>query len=72
MKLSDVQLEALRRSAVEAALEAGKSIQAYAGKVKEIQHKDSGSTPASKVVSEADYRSQEIILQRLKPSIREF
>lgn len=72
MRLSDTQLEALRRSAAEAALKAGKIIQAYAGKAKEVRHKNSGSTPASKVVSEADLRSQEIILKYLEPSIRKY
>lgn len=66
LKLSIEQLQTLCNAAIQAAQEAGQWIERYdRGSVQRI-FKDAGSSQASQIVTEVDYRSEEIIRQRLK------
>lgn len=59
-------------AAILGALEAGKVIQTLSKRELSKEFKKSGTTEASQIVTEADYRSQEIILRYLSPIIDEY
>ena len=58
--------------AVDAALAAGKVIQAYCGGEVEVFSKKGGDTLASQVVTEVDRKAQDAILELLRPSIDQY
>jgi fructose-1,6-bisphosphatase/inositol monophosphatase family enzyme len=68
--LSD--LRGLSECAVDAALAAGKVIQAYCGGEVEVFSKKGGDTLASQVVTEVDRKAQDAILEVLRPSIDQY
>lgn len=57
---------------MQAVTEAGQYIQSQINQSNEIQGKTGGDTLASQVVTEVDFKAQEIILKYLKPSISEY
>lgn len=72
MKLSDSDLNELLETAVKAALEAGKVIRYYTDKKIDVIEKTGGESKASQVVTEVDFKSQEVILSYLNPTIKQF
>ena len=66
------QLEALCEIAVKAAREAGQMIRERAQSDFEVEHKDSGSHPASQVVTEVDLKAQKIILEHVHPTLGDY
>lgn len=58
--------------AMDAATAAGRCIAGYAGENVTVMQKDGGDTLTSKVVTDADYASQQCILQKLRPSIERY
>lgn len=67
MNLSNNDLLVLSKSAVTAALQAGKIIRRYAQYPVAVQYKKGGISQASQVVTEVDFLSQEVILKILVP-----
>lgn len=65
MKLDAKQLNDVADAACLAARAAGAAIRAYTGGEVAVQHKDSGDSLASQVVTEVDWRSQTVILDSL-------
>ena len=65
-------LRGLTECAVDAALAAGKVIQAYCGGEVEVFSKKGGDTLASQVVTEVDRKAQDAILEVLRPSIDQY
>lgn len=72
MKLSRHALEVLCEIAIKAARQAGQMIQARASTDVTVLEKLAGSSPASQIVTEVDYASQEIILNGLRPTLEEY
>ena len=72
MKLSSTDIDALCKLAIEAAKSAGALISSYQNKSIEVLKKNTGDSYASQVVTEVDFKSQELILNILKPSIHQF
>lgn len=72
MKLSPSDLQSLCFIAIAAARHSGELIQGWVGKSISVQEKETGSSPASRTVTEVDFKSQEIILQYLAPSLAQF
>jgi len=72
MKLSPKDLQALSDTAITAAKEAGAMIQKYAGTDFQVHGKGAGSTPSSQIVTEVDFKSQEIILKHISPTLDKF
>lgn len=72
MNFTDEQLERLTRQAIKAALSAGEVINAQRQSEIEVQHKQSGSSAASQVVTAVDYQAQAAILEILQPSCNEY
>ena len=70
--LSEQELLKLCQSAVEAAKAAGVYIQSQFNRHHEIKEKASGTSLASKVVTEVDVKAQQIILDYLKPTFQQF
>jgi fructose-1,6-bisphosphatase/inositol monophosphatase family enzyme len=70
MKLTTDHLMELAKIAIEAARKAGKHISET--RPIDVQHKASGDTLASQVVTEVDQQAQDIILQTLEPTFAEF
>lgn len=70
MRLSTTDLRQLADLALSAATEAGEMI--ARSRPRETEHKDSGGSLASQVVTEIDRRSEEIILDVLAPSLQRF
>lgn len=70
MKLSASDLEGLAKRAIRAATEAGEMI--AASRPAEIEHKASGDSLASQVVTEIDRRSEDIIVGHLEPTLDRF
>lgn len=70
MKLSSTELTELASLAIDAATAAGEMI--AASRPKQIQHKSSGGSLASQVVTEVDRRSEAIILETLNPTLKRF
>jgi len=66
MNSCKLPLTELCETAVRAALKAGELIASYQGRRVEVLSKDGGDNLASSVVTEVDFRSQEIILETLK------
>jgi 3'-phosphoadenosine 5'-phosphosulfate (PAPS) 3'-phosphatase len=72
MKLAQEQLIKLCETAKEAACEAGQFIQSQFDQDYETKGKVGGDSFASQVVTEVDFKAQEIILNHLNASIQEF
>lgn len=77
MKLNQLQLNELTVLAEDAATRAGEMIESIIESDPRlqqvaIQRKDSGSSPASQVVTEVDLKSERIILEILKPSLQQY
>ena len=70
MKLTGTELTELAALAIDAATAAGDMI--ARSRPKEIEHKSSGGSLASQVVTEVDRRSEAIILDTLKPTFERF
>ena len=70
MQLNSENLRTLADVAIKAAQKAGKLISET--RPTAIQHKESGKNLASQVLTEVDLKSQEIILEILKPTLEEF
>lgn len=70
--LSTQELLKLSKSAIEAAKAAGDYIQSQFNRHYEIKEKASGTSLASKVVTAVDFKAQEIILDRLKPTFQQY
>ena len=70
MKLSGTELTELADLAIDAATAAGEMI--ARSRPKEIEHKSSGGSLASQVVTEVDRRSEAIILETLNPTLKRF
>lgn len=68
MNLNKSDLLALGDIAIEAAKQAGVMIQHYAGREFATNDKVSGSSPASRIVTEVDLKSQEMILEYIQPT----
>ena len=72
MKLSLIDINTLCNLAIEAAKTAGALISSYQNKPVKVLKKNTGASYASQVVTEVDFKSQELILKILKPSIHQF
>lgn len=72
MKLSSDDIDALCKLAIEAAMSAGKLINSYLNRHVKTLKKKTGSSHAAQIVTEVDFKSQELILEILKPSIKQF
>lgn len=72
MNLNKTDLLALCDIAIEAAKQAGMMIQQYAGREYSINDKFSGSSPASQIVTEIDWKSQDIILKHIQPTCESY
>jgi 3'(2'), 5'-bisphosphate nucleotidase/myo-inositol-1(or 4)-monophosphatase len=70
MKLTNENLENLTAIAIRAARKAGKHISET--RPLQVQHKPSGDSLASQVLTEVDGQSQEMVLEILKPTFTEF
>lgn len=70
MKLFSTELTELAHLAIDAATSAGEMI--ARSRPKQIQHKSSGGSLASQVVTEVDRRSEAIILETLTPTLQRF
>ncbi|GGZ93684.1 3'(2'),5'-bisphosphate nucleotidase CysQ family protein [Algibacter mikhailovii] len=72
MILNTHDLETLCRLAIKAAKSAGALIRDYSQKSIRVHNKNAGSTKASQIVTEVDFKSQELILNLLQPSITRY
>ena len=72
MKLSSNDIATLCKLAIVAAKCAGELISNYKYKTVKILKKDTGSSAASQIVTEVDFKSQALILKILKPSIKAY
>lgn len=72
MLLGEKDLYILLSHATSAAQEAGSVLNAYSREHLEVRHKENAASLAGAVVTEADYRSQEIILNSLEPTLADF
>lgn len=72
MVLEKKDLQNICDSMIEAAVQAGKYICANQNKHFEVRKKDGVDSLASQVVTEVDLKSQEMILERLLPSVHQF
>ena len=77
MKLTQLQLMELTRLAEKAATQAGAMIESIIENDPRLQQvsikqKQSGSSPASQVVTEVDLKSEKIILDILEPSLQQY
>ena len=70
MRLTGTELTELANLAIDAATAAGEMI--ARSRPKEIEHKSSGGSLASQVVTEVDRRSEAIILEMLAPTLKQF
>ncbi len=70
MHLNSTQLSELAQVAIAAATTAGKYISET--RPEQVKHKGSGKNLASQVLTEVDLKSQEIILEILKPTLEKF
>jgi 3'-phosphoadenosine 5'-phosphosulfate (PAPS) 3'-phosphatase len=65
-------LSALCQSAINASIEAGQLIQSQVDQPYDLQDKQGGYSKASQVVTEVDFKAQEIILEHLRPGIAQY
>jgi len=72
MKLSADDLNYLSECAIAAAKQAGQLIESYAVRSVSVQHKSSGDSYASQVVTEVDLLSEEIIVKTLQPTCERY
>ncbi|UDQ98845.1 inositol monophosphatase family protein [Lentisphaerota bacterium WC36G] len=72
MKLSSKELQVLTQIAINAATSAGEAINRYDCKDLVVQNKYGKTSLASQVVTEVDILSQKIILEILKPTLKEY
>ncbi|MDH5324357.1 MAG: inositol monophosphatase family protein [Gammaproteobacteria bacterium] len=72
MQLTPDDLDYLSDKAIAAAKEAGAIIASFADKAVSVQHKESGDTLASQVVTEVDLRSEKAIVEMLQPTCEQY
>jgi len=72
MILAEADLKTLSEIAKTAAIEAGEYIQSQFDQHYKKEHKEGGDSLASQVVTEVDFKAQEIILKHLKASIEQY
>ncbi|MEC3908410.1 inositol monophosphatase family protein [Tamlana sp. 2201CG12-4] len=72
MTLNPNHLTSLSKLAIQAAKSAGALISSYKDQHITILKKESGNSQASQVVTEVDFKSQELILNILQPSIDQY
>lgn len=72
MELTQFDLTELCDKAVEAATEAGKLIASYANEEITVHKKEAGYSLASQAVTEVDRKSQDLIIETLKPTLQEY
>ncbi|TKG95617.1 inositol monophosphatase [Puteibacter caeruleilacunae] len=72
MQLISTQLQELCNKAIEAALQAGELISSYTNTEVKVNHKESMHSLSSQVVTEVDVKSQDIILNILKPTMEKY
>ena len=72
MKLSEQDIKILLQCAISAALQAGKALRKYSVKNLQINEKANASSLASAVVTEADLKSQHIIIGVLEPTLEKY
>jgi len=72
MKLTSADLYQLCNTAIDAARQAGNLIGEYADKNISVQNKEGGNSLASQVVTEVDFKAQEVILNVLEKSISDY
>lgn len=72
MKLTSDDMLYLADQACQAATEAGALVASYGARDLEVRGKTGGDSLASQVVTEADERSEEVILQHLAPTIERY
>ena len=72
MKLTQAQLHGLSEAAIQAATEAGQFIQSCCHPPIKVQNKKGGESYASQVVTEVDFKAQEIILEHLNASVQSY
>ncbi|MDN3690176.1 3'(2'),5'-bisphosphate nucleotidase CysQ family protein [Cyclobacterium jeungdonense] len=65
-------LSALCQSAVKASIEAGQLIQSQVDQPYQQHEKEAGYSLASQVVTEVDFKAQELILKHLRPGIAQY
>lgn len=70
--LTDKHLYSLCQIAKKAAIDAGEYIQSQFDQHYKQEQKDGGDSLASQVVTEVDYKAQEIILQQLNDSVKQY
>lgn len=72
MQLTSSDLIYLSEQAIAAAKQAGQLIASYADKNVAVQHKSTGESIASQVVTEVDLKSEAIIVEILKPTCEKY
>ncbi len=72
MKLDEADIKILLQCAISAALQAGRALQKYSVKNLQINEKANASSLASAVVTEADLKSQDIIVGVLEPTLEKY
>jgi 3'(2'), 5'-bisphosphate nucleotidase/myo-inositol-1(or 4)-monophosphatase len=72
MQLSSEDLIKLSSCAIDAALEAGRLIASRSKEKIAVEHKEGGDHIASQVVTEVDYQSNAIIIDRLSPTCGDY
>ncbi|MFO7823320.1 MAG: inositol monophosphatase family protein [Cyclobacterium sp.] len=65
-------LSALCQSAIKASIKAGQMIQSQVDQPHDLQDKQGGYSRASQLVTEVDFKAQEIILEHLRPGIAQY
>ncbi|MFK8031261.1 MAG: 3'(2'),5'-bisphosphate nucleotidase CysQ [Gammaproteobacteria bacterium] len=72
MNLELHDLERLCEVAIDAARQSGAMIQSFVGRDFTVDDKTAGSSPASQIVSEVDFKSQDVILELINPTMTAF
>ncbi len=72
MQLSSEELLKLSECAIDAAVEAGRLIASRSNEKITVEHKEGGDHIASQVVTEVDYQSNAIIIDRLSPTCGDY
>lgn len=72
MKLNQSQLKELMEIACEAAKKAGQIISNFTDSKLDVIAKNSGSSLSSQVVTEVDFKSQQVILELIEPTLEKY
>ncbi|WP_298533424.1 inositol monophosphatase family protein [uncultured Algibacter sp.] len=72
MKLSSNDIDTLSKVAIKAAKSAGELINTYNNSTVSVLRKKGGNSLASQIVTEVDFKSQELILKILEPTLNRF